>query len=227
MKTRYIYSTLLIAIGTCLFVLGFSGCATPRTVADKPTIETLGGIGVFVWRGLPICTRTDATGGVLGGGSDLGMSLVDTVTGERQKTRQTIYDSAVYDTFKHNLAQKFAEVSKVPVRVLNESKYVFSGTGHHRRVDVVATSKAEGYDAILEAVVWPYLHERLGNDHRFHQANKLEIELKLRRVTDSKVLWRESYTVGSADFNSQFRDWNELACEAADCAIQKYNTLGN
>jgi hypothetical protein len=215
-SSQLIYKTMTIGVGVCFYLLCLLGCATSEVAADKPSIEKLGQVGVFTWHGTPDYHHI-SPGGAIDNLSNAIMNIHSMSTGEIQNKKAEIQNSGVYDTFEGELAQKFSKVLHAKVQVLNKKNYVLSGPEGERRVDVLATAKAQGDDAVLETTVWPKLQK---NDATLAEQNSLHINLKLLRVSDSKVLWMNSYTVN----NYRYQDWNELAREAAARAIIIYNS---
>lgn len=209
MKTHRIRNSISLGAWLCLFAIGLLGCATSGVPADRPSIEGLGRIGSFTWRG-----RADY---IPGGG--LAGTVAALAGGIPASKRAEIRESGVYEKFALEFVQEFSSVSTASVRLLDKSKYIFAGKEDERRVDVAATAKAEGFDAILESTVWPTLTERAGLPYQPSiEVKQLKIDFKLQRLSDLKLLWQDSFTIESAN-----QSWNELARRAAKAAVEKYS----
>ena len=212
MKTHRISNSLSLGAWLCLLALALGGCGTPGVSTDRQSIESLGGIGSFTWRG-----RADY---IPGGG--LAGTVAALAGGIPESKRAEIRDSGVHDSFAREFVQAFSTVSTAPVRQLDKSKYILAGKDDERRVDVAATAKAEGFDAILESTVWPTLTERAGLPYQpSTEVKQLKIAIKLQRLSDSKLLWQDSFAIEAAN-----QDWNELARTAARFAVEKYGKTG-
>ena len=208
MKTYRICNSISLGVWLCFFALGLLGCATPGVSADRVSIERLGGIGSFTWRG-----RADYVPG--GGLAGTVAALAGGIPGDK---RAEIRESGVYETFAREFVQGFSAVSTAPVRQLDKSKYILAGKDNEKRVDVAATATAEGFDAILESTVWPTLSERAGLPYQpSTEVKELRIDFKLQRLSDLKLLWQDSFTIEASN-----RDWNTLARMAAQEAVEKY-----
>lgn len=209
MKTHRISNSLSLGAWLCLLPLVLVGCGTPGVSADRQSIEGLGGIGSFTWHG-----RADYIPG--GGLAGTVAALAGGIPGSK---RAEIRNSGVYETFAQEFVRAFSTVSTAPVRQLDKSKYILAGKDDERRVDVAATAKVEGFDAILESTVWPTLMERAGLPYQPSiEVKQLKIDFKLQRLSDLKLLWKNSLTIEAAN-----QDWNELARSAAKLAVEKYD----
>jgi hypothetical protein len=221
MKTRLSCRTIAVGIGMLIILLSLMGCATPRIAADRPSIEKLDKIGVFAWQTRPFYNRYGGTGGTVGNLSDSIMTIYRATTGETQKKIQAIYDSGVYEAFENELALKFSQELRAKVQKLDKTKYLLN---EKQKVDVIATSKAQGYDAVLEAHVMPVLLEKEDQySFNYTSQNSLIIQLQLQRVSDQKILWMDAYNVSY----KKYTEWNELSREAAGRAVRMYHTPGN
>lgn len=212
MKTRRISNSISLGAWLCSLAFGLLGCAapvvSPVVSPDRSSIEGLGGIGSFTWRGI-----VEVTGGVSGFGTS---NLATVLTAQSQgRESEEVQNSEVFETFAREFAQQFSSVSTASVRQLDKSKYILAGKDNERRVDVAATAKAEGFDAILESTVWPTLHRWPWPSNH---SNQLKIDFKLQRLSDFKLLWQDSLTIEAAEN----KDWNDLARTAAKLAAEKY-----
>jgi len=221
LRSRHSLLTLSAGITACVALILTTGCSTTKVAADRATIEQSKRIAEFTWRGRPFYDESVGTGAI-GAGASIGNTLFSAASGKIRNTIQAIYDSGVYQTFESDLIRDFSSKLSAPVSKLSATNYVYSGAGDARRIDVLASAKAQGYDAVIEATVWPSLFERQPDvTQGVNSEAVLKTDIVLKRCADGKVLWKVSYKNAS---NSGISSFNKLAQESVATAIKLYST---
>lgn len=217
MRKTEVKHLLVMTAGTFMAIMLMTGCSTTKVGLDRAGIAEAKRIGEFTWRGRPFYSENVGTG-IIGAGASIGNTLFSAASGKIGNTVQSIYNSGVYEAFEEKLISDMS--AKVPAKVtkLSRENYVYEGTGNKRKVDVLASAKAQGYDAVIETTVWPALYE---NQPDVSQAVQSEASLKtdivVKRCADGKVLWKVSYTSKASG-----NDFKALAGVAADRAVKLY-----
>jgi len=194
-----------------------AGCASspPKITADKPGIAQLERLGMFTWRGAPSYMNT-------GGGGIAGnvYSMYSSASGELRKNLKAMRESGVYEKFEARFIEKFSGQLGGKIEAMDKEKRVYKGSGNERRVDAQATARAQGYDALLEATVWPSMYEKFSPAL---SSVALKIELTMTRMSDKKILWSTSYKTQKRGQYVESGEVAELVTPAVDQAFSLYS----
>lgn len=212
------FKRLQMSVFLLFSVACLQGCGANRVAPNKVAIGKAKHIGVFVWKGQPLYHR-QAGSGTIGLGVSTANTLYSGMSGDLARKRTLIYNSGVYHAFQSAFLDHFAHLVPAAVTALDPNAYVYSGSGKKRRIDPLASAKACGDDAIIEATVWPSEFEfqmgaKMSTTNNFVEDNTVKVDIIMRRVTDKKTLWQASF---SRESGGKFPDLaRQVAKKAAD-----------
>jgi hypothetical protein len=202
-----------VRIGTVMAMASLGCSAVPP---DKAAILECKRSGMFLWRGQPNYDKSVGYG-AMGNAATAADIIFTSITGERRAKIQGIYNSGVYGAFESEFAKRLTSIFPTAPAPLSEARYIYQGTGDGKKVDPLASARAEGCDALIEATLWPSLQEQQCQSIVDVRATRsVKVDLVFTRIADGKVLWNQSFRqTGDLEFA-------ELAQKVAEVAATSY-----
>ncbi len=219
-QTRLLHALILLALGA------LSGCRSePGIPPDHSAVAKLDRIVIYIVRQEPRFDTVSQASTEIEEDSPEAAAL-RAFTPNELKEIEAVKGSGVYDIFAHELADYMEAATGKVVHLMNKSDYRYTGEGQDAEVDVLASAREAGYDAVLVALVRPSLYIREGEAIQHRDNPGLEVQLSLRRVSDRIILWEDSLQVGGQRFSQTTQNmapsWFRLGQKAAAEAARKY-----
>lgn len=187
---------LLLTLG----LLILTGC-TQHIKYERGAISGESKIAIFSWRARPFVISTGLAG-----------SLANTLLGETKSKYRELNSIASEDFVEQDMLKGISKVIPGNHFIIQPSDYILGSEG---KVDLEATGKKNEADVVLEMTTREIAKDKPDPKYRnttYWQAN-LEVEAKMWRVSDKKILWQKTCRVSSKRFFGMgaFLDCSELA----------------